>query len=100
MGINEAAPAVTGGKMENDVYAFHHLPREAPIPQVSLAKLNTVQALLQVLQLPAGEIVCHTHAGTKVYQFVHQMASNERSPPGYQDLHVVPICHHCPFPVN
>src|SRR5262249_31103678 len=91
--VDEAAPAVTRGQVEDDLGSLHHLPGEGSVAQVAFAEVDAVPRLPEVVQGPTGQVVGNANRRPAFHQLVHQMTADEGRPPGNQHLRTIPDVH-------
>ncbi len=93
VGADEAASAVCGRKMEDDVHAGNGAGRSARIKQVGLDELDAPaqHGGVDVLADAAREVIDHPHPSAPRHQGLDQMRPDERASARHQYLFRPPI---------
>ena len=94
MEVDETAPAMDGGEMEDDVDPLDHALGHAGLEEVRLVKLDNagVDGALDVGEAAARQVVHNADRPRPFFdQMVDQVGADERSATGDQDPLLFPI---------
>jgi hypothetical protein len=96
MQVDVSSPAVIGSEMEDDVDAIDRSARDFRVEQIAPQELHgaLIDDLLDVLQLPAAQIVDDADRRAAGEERVHQRRADEGRPTRDEDLLGAPgVCH-------
>src|SRR5437879_4277865 len=106
MSVDEASSPVRGRKVEDDLLSGHRLARELPLAEVAEPELDRLDAVGEIFQPTAREVVGDSDAGAGLDEPVDEMAADERR--AARDKHAPslpcrldagPSAHALPFPL-